>query len=129
MILLSDSGQTVRTIVWAVVVLFVVTLAAVVVVVVVAGNDAALVAAILGSLAPTAAVVVNLYATSQVRSRVDTVAQDTHDLRNGLLDAKVRAGVADVLHPELLDPEYIESPRSAEDRVRRDEEHPPPSGV
>lgn len=117
---------------WAIVVLFVVTLAAVVAVVILAGNDAALVAALLGALAPTAAVLVNLYATSQVRSRVDTVAQDTHDLRNGLLDAKVRAGVADVLHPELLDPDYVEGTQSTEDQVRRDDAHDPttnPGGV
>lgn len=127
---MSDSGQTLRTIVWAVVVLFAVDLAAVVVVAILLGDtSAALVASILAAMPATAAVIVNLSATAKVQAQVSTVAQDTHDLRNGLLDAKVRAGVADVIHPELIDPEYAEGEGIIADRVRRDEEHEPPNGA
>ncbi len=105
---MPNSGQTTRTMVWAIVALVGLTLAAVVVLVTFApaGEDRRIVVLqVLGMLAPTLAVLVTLQQVGRVESRVRDVARDTHDLTNGLLDAKVRSGVADVLHPNLMDPE------------------------
>lgn len=101
--------------VWAIVVLFVATLAAVVVLVALVGVDgsAALVASLAANLGTIVAVLANFQRTGVVEQKVNQVASDAHDLVNGLLDAKVRAGVADVLQPHLIDPE-------ADDQLERD---------
>lgn len=124
---MPNSGQTTRTIVWAVVVLFVTTMATVVAMVLVADADttAVLVATVLPQLGAIAAVLVNLRATTEVGARVKRVEDDTHALTNGLLDSKVRAGVAEVVHDELLDPRYAEDGQQATDHAVRDERHRP----
>lgn len=114
---MPDSGRTMRTLVWAVVALVTVTLGSVVALVVLAPPEVdrqGLVVQVLGVIAPTLAVLVTLRQVSQVQGQVDRVAQDTHDLTNGLLDRKVRSGVAEVLHPNLLDPSS--AAQVAEDR-------------
>lgn len=111
------------TLAWALVVVFVSTLAAVVLVVTLAPADqvGTLVPLILGAVAPTAAVLVSLRTTQNLAGQVDQVAQDTHDLRNGLLDAKVRAGVADVLPDHMIDPDYLDTGQRRRDDDRRGE--------
>lgn len=114
---MPNSGKTTRTIVWAIVCLFSVTMGATVALFLVADNPtmaATMVTSLLGSLGTIAAVLVTLQKTAQVSARVDQVAGTmdtvdgrTHDLVNGLLDAKVRAGVAEVLHPDLVDPAVL----------------------
>lgn len=93
--------------VWAIVALVGITLAAVVAIVAL-GGDQGVVLQIIGILAPTLAVLVTLQQVGRVQERVDDVAQDTHDLTNGLLERKVRTGVADVLHPNLVDPTTVQ---------------------
>lgn len=96
---------------WAIVVLVGITLAAVVALMALApaGEDRrTVVLQILGILAPTLAVLVTLQQVGRVQAGVDSVAQDTHDLTNGLLERKVRTGVADVLHPNLMDPATVQ---------------------
>ncbi len=115
---MPNSGQTTRNMVWAIVVLVGLTLAAVVALMVLApaGEDRrTVVLQMLGILAPTLAVLVTLQQVGRVESRVTEVAQDTHDLTNGLLERKVRTGVADVLHPNLVDP--ATAGQVAEDRA------------
>lgn len=122
---MPGSGQTIRTMVWAIVVLVAITLAAVVALTTLAppGEDRrTVVLQVLGILAPTLAVMVTLVQVGRVQAQVETVARDTHDLTNGLLDSKVRAGVADVLHDDLMDPEAAD--QVAEDRARIESRDP-----
>lgn len=86
------------------------------------GRDLTLVIGpLLGTLAPTIAAVALLVQVRGVQADVSQVRQDTHALTNGLLDSKVRAGVAEVLHPDLVDPDAAATIRR--DRVVRDEAH------
>jgi len=108
---MPNSGQTTRTIVWAVVILFVAVLVAVVLLAIYAGDKAeVLVTTILAQVAGLVAILANLQRTRAVEEQVQVVADDTYALRNGLLDAKVRAGVAEVLPDQLHDPEYDPEP-------------------
>lgn len=81
------------------------------------GTDAAMVIGpLLGTLAPTIAAIAVLVQVRGVDAKVDRVADDTYRLTNGLLDAKVRAGFADVA-PHLVHPEA--DALVAEDRLTR----------
>lgn len=105
-----------------VVVVFCFTVAAVVAVTVAVpdgANAATLITLLLGSLAPTIASLVGLAKLSAVGDRVDVVAAQSHDLTNGLMDSKIRAAVADVLSPEMVDESA--RPQIAADRARRDQ--------
>lgn len=106
--------------VWAIVVLFVATLAAVVVIVAVTDSvtAGAMAAAVFGQLGTIVAVLGTWRA-------VGGVQQDTNELKNGLLDAKVRSGVADVLPDHMLDPAYVETGQRLRDDERRGEAHGP----
>lgn len=115
---MPNSGQTTRTMVWAIVALVGITLAAVVALMALApaGEDRrTVVLQVIGILAPTLAVLVTLLQVGRVESKVQDVARDTHDLTNGLLESKVRTGVHDVLHPNLVDPDATDL--VAEDRA------------
>jgi len=76
---------------------------------------------LLGTLAPTIAAVALLVQVRSVQADVSQVRQDTHALTNGLLDSKVRAGVADVIRDEHLDP--AASTMLTEDRAVRGRAH------
>ena len=76
---------------------------------------------LLGTLAPTIAAVALLVQVRGVQADVSQVRQDTHALTNGLLDSKVRAGVADVMRDEHLDPEAVALIR--DDRAVRERAH------
>lgn len=76
---------------------------------------------LLGTLAPTIAAVALLVQVRGVQADVAQVREDTHALTNGLLDSKVRAGVADVIRDEHLDPEA--EALIAEDRSVRERAH------
>ena len=76
---------------------------------------------LLGTLAPTIAAVALLVQVRGVQADVSQVRQDTHALTNGLLDSKVRAGVADVIRDEHLDPEAVALIR--DDRAVRERAH------
>lgn len=123
MIRVPDSGKTTRTTVWAVVVLVLGTLLAVVAISAVAppGQEVQLVTLVLGVLAPTLAILATMRQVSAVNSKVDQVVSDTHDLTNGLLASSVRAGVADVIHDDLIDP--AAKPQLAVDQAIADERH------
>lgn len=106
---MSNSGSTTRTIVWAIVILFAVCVTAVTLLQVYAGEQAsASITALLATLPATVAVIVNLVRTDDVSAHVQEVRQNTRDLANGLMDAKVRAGVAEVLDPALIDEDAAE---------------------
>lgn len=111
----QGAGRTQRAIVWAVVVLFATAVAAVVIMAV-TDAPAAYITAVLAAVTPTIAVLVTLREVAGVRA-------DTHALTNGLLDSKVRAGVAEVLPDELVDPDYRDGRREA-DQLRADEQTP-----
>lgn len=86
------------------------------------GRDLTLVIGpLLGTLAPTIAAVALLVQVRGVQADVQQVRQDTHALTNGLLDSKVRAGVAETIHPDLLHPEIGDT--IAEDLRVRDLAH------
>lgn len=104
----TPSDRTTRALVWAIVVLASVVILAVVLVAVLAPSDHVqdTITQVLGVLAPTLAVLVTLRAVSNVQDQVQGVKEDTHALTNGLLDAKVRAATAEVIHPDLVDPDY-----------------------
>lgn len=118
---MSDNGSTQRQLIWAVVVLFCAALASVVLLQLVHA-DTATVTAVLASLAPTVAVLAAMRQTAAVDDKVRAVQADTHALTNGLLDSKVRAGVAEVLPDELVDPEYHSGQHEA-DRVAAEAAH------
>lgn len=137
---MPDSGRTTRTIIWALAALFAFTVAAATAIYLLApepDNAVNLVATLLANLSALIAVIVNLQRTGQVADKVDSVRRNTHDLVNGLLDAKVRAGVAEVIHPDLVDPTYADPPVPAgtpdlsADLARRaaarDDATPPPA--
>lgn len=116
---MPDSGQTTRTMTWAVVAMVAITLAAVVALEALDASEN--VGQVLGVLAPVLAVLVTLRQVNNVQTKVDQVAQDTHDLTNGLLSASVRSGVAEVLHPDLIDPTAV--PQVAEDAAVVQDHH------
>lgn len=105
MIRVPDSGQTTRTMTWAVVAMVAITLATVVALAYIGATDQ--VGQVIGILAPVLAVLVTLRQVNQVQTKVDQVAQDTHDLTNGLLASSVRTGVAQVIHDDLIDPQAV----------------------
>lgn len=51
-------------------------------------------------------------------AKIDRVDRKVDDLSNGLMDAKIRAGVADVLAPHLIDPTMDEQLRTDAQRRR-----------
>lgn len=106
---MPDSGKTQRTIVWAVVALFSVTVVSVVALVALTDDASLYVPMVLSAATPTIAVLAAMRA-------IETVRKDTHALTNGLLDAKVRDGVAEVIHDDLIDPNYSASELSGKDR-------------
>lgn len=107
------------SVVWAVVVLFLGSLAAVVVLSLRPGEDiTALVGSVFTNLAAIVAVLVNVQRTNAVGAKVDHVEDHTSALVNGLLDSKVRSAVAEVMHPDLIDP--AAQPQLAADKVKRD---------
>lgn len=67
---------------------------------------------ILGPAASLIATLVTLGRLEQTKSTVD-------DLANGKMDAKIRAGVADVLADHFIDPGAVE--QIARDRTRREQ--------
>lgn len=54
-------------------------------------------------------------------AKVDKIGQQVDDLSNGKMDAKIRAGVSDVLANHLIDPAAVHQLEA--DRARRDEGH------
>jgi hypothetical protein len=91
-------------------------------------NTGSLITLLIGQLAPTLVALGVLAKVNAVDQKADAtsaqvsqVAQDTYRLTNGLLDAKVRAGVADVLPDHLIDPDARE--QIADDRRVREEQH------
>jgi hypothetical protein len=62
---------------------------------------------------------ITLGKVNSVDAKVEQVDRRTEELSNGLMDAKIRAGVADVIRPEHVDPEAVEQLEA--DRARRDE--------
>lgn len=118
----APDQTTTRTIVWAVVVLFIGSLGAVIALVTFVDDSSlatTLVAAVFTNLAAMAAVLVKLLsAQAAVADAVGKVEQHTSALTNGLLDAKVRTAVAEVLRPELVDPNAHQQLRA--DTKRRD---------
>jgi hypothetical protein len=103
---------------------FVVGIAALVWIFAPGGNDpTVLVSTLVGTLAPTIAVMAALAKIGNVSEQVADVAEDANKMANGLGDSKIRAAVADVLPDHLIDPasrQLVES-----DRLRRlmPEEH------
>lgn len=61
----------------------------------------------------------NLVATIVTVGRTDQIKGTVDDLANGKMDAKIRAGVADVLKDHLIDPTTRE--QIAQDRIVRDD--------
>lgn len=116
----SGSGGPITStaVVWAIVTLFGATILGSTMVALFATGDAAatLIAAMFANLVSIVAVIANLRVSQSVK-------QDTSDLRNGLLDAKVRAGVADVLPDHLVDPDYRDTGQYRRDDERRGTEH------
>lgn len=128
----TPNDRTARTVILAIVILFSVTLVAVTLLTLFTKDpesNTALVASLFGNLGAIAAVLVNLQRTASVEEKVDTVGQQTSDLVNGLLDAKVRAGVADVMHPDLIDPDaHAQLHADRAKRTAYDDAHPTDEG-
>lgn len=61
------------------------------------GNAGSLVALLLGSMAPTIAAIVGIARINGVEDKVD-------ELGNGVMEAKIRTALADVLAPDHIDP-------------------------
>jgi hypothetical protein len=118
-------NRSTTTLAWAVVVLTLGVITAVVLVTILAPDqEADVVGQLLAVIGPTVAVLVTLRALGSVQHDVSRVRDDTFRLTNGLLDAKVRAGVADVVKGEHLDPDYL-SQAHPTDLAARDLYHDP----
>lgn len=117
---MPNTTRTAVTLVWAIVALVLGTLTCVVLLAVLAPPDRldGLVIQVIGVIAPTLAILATVQQVKNVGERVDKVAEDTHALSNGLLDAKVRSGVAEVLPDHLVDPVYNDGPREADEAAR-----------
>lgn len=72
-----------------------------------------------GWLALFLAALPGLLTTMVTLARTESIGRQVDDLANGGMDAKIRAGVADTLRPELLDPDQAD--QLAADYQRRDE--------
>lgn len=104
---MPGSGKTHRTIIWAIVALVALTLASIVLLALFyTGDSLPLITLVLSAVTPTITVLAAMRQVETVRGEVSQVRADTHALTNGLLDSKVRAGVAEVLPDQLVDPEY-----------------------
>jgi hypothetical protein len=112
------NGVSPTILVVGVVVVFCFTTAGVVTIALAGPDQEATITILVGLLAPTIASLVTLAKTAGVAARVEKVASDTDDLTNGLMDAKIRAAVADVLPDHQLDPAAAD--QIADDRERRD---------
>lgn len=86
-------------------------------------NTGSLLALLLGQLAPTVAALALLAKQSSTDAKVDTISEDTSAMTNGLGDAKLRAAIADVLDPSLIDPTALQ--QIDHDRRRRDASRDP----
>lgn len=110
------------TLVAGVVVIFVATLGTIVALAF-AVEDGARMESLVGLILPAAGTLLlallALDRVAKVDEKIDRVGRQTTDLTNGLLDAKVRAAVADVLAPHLVDPAAEQQLDS--DRIRRDQ--------
>lgn len=113
----SSVSGTVLAVVIAVVVCFTISAVVAIAIAVPEGaNQGSLIALLLGSLAPTLATLVNLAKTASVANQVN-------ELSNGLMDSKIRAGVADVIEPEHLNDDAADLIDA--DRARRRSHHDP----
>lgn len=73
-------------------------------------------------------VLVVLGKVQNVERQVSEVKDHTYDLTNGLLDAKVRAAIGDILAPHLLDDdarEQLEADRAVRDSRNRNRQEKP----
>jgi len=113
---MSNNG-TARTIILGIVVVVVATVLASAAVLIFA-PDGADIAPLVGMVGPTVAALGALYAARQVDAKVDRVEQTTEELANGTMDAKIRAGIADVIPESILDDTYRRQQLAA-DRIRR----------
>lgn len=114
---MSNSNGTARTIILGIVVVVVATVLAAAAVLIFA-PDGADIAPLVGMVGPTVAALGALYAARQVDAKVERVEQTTEELANGTMDAKIRAGIADVIPDNLLDDTYRRQ-MLARDRMRR----------
>ena len=73
---------------------------------------------LIGVLAPTIAALGALAQVSRISGKVENVEHHVEGLSNGLMDAKIRASVADVIPDDHLDNEYVRRQLAA-DRMRR----------
>lgn len=109
------------TLIAGVVVIFVATLGTIVLLAF-AIEDGARIESLVGLILPAAGTLLlallALDRVAKVDEKIDRVGQQTTDLTNGLLDAKVRAAVADVLAPHMVDPAAEQ--QLVSDRARRD---------
>lgn len=99
------SGFTTVLIVCVVVAFVVSVIAATAVAVLVedAGRATVMIGLILAPLTSVLSALIVFAKVSDLDAKVGEVRTDTADLTNGLMDAKVRAAVADVLAPEYVD--------------------------
>jgi hypothetical protein len=107
-------GHTVKTSPVIVICSTVVAVAAIVAiaVLVAVGSDAESIGLLIGLVTMLVTSIVSLTRTEQIKGTVD-------DLSNGRMDAKIRAGVADVLGEHLIDPTVRD--QLDVDRARRGE--------
>lgn len=71
----------------------------------------------LGFLTTSIGVLVNLGKTVNIERDIKTLNDGVETLNNGRMDAKIRAGVADVVHDGFIDGSYVE--QRTLDRVER----------
>lgn len=86
-----------------------------------------LITLLIGQVAPTLVALGVLAKVNQTDAKVERVADDTYRLTNGLLDAKVRAAIADTTPEHMLDPDYVEGQMNSDRRIRREQEEREPA--
>ena len=71
-------------------------------------NTGSLMTILIGNLAPTLAVLALLAKAQGTDQKVEKIESQAAQLVNGTMDAKIRAGIADVLDPSLIDPTALQ---------------------
>lgn len=108
----SGGGVSGNTLVWGVVVVLAITATATTLLAIFAPDSAPIATMLVANLVTAIPALLALAKISNVDTQVDRLA-------NGLMDAKVRAGLADVLPDELIDPDAHQLIQRDRDVVRQ----------
>jgi hypothetical protein len=126
---MKNGTSTSVVVVIAAALMFSVTIAGAVLIALFGPEDSGvLIAQFFGSLAIGLPAVLGVAKAYEVSRKQEEIGAGVDKLRNGEMDSKLRAAVAEILAPHLIDPEalpQLEEDRAVRDRVEAETEHRP----